>query len=293
MSNEQTGILAPLPDLARYLSFELAEPETAHESLKALQEIADGHEVVVGVGQSLTLALNAEIPGLTILPARACVGFDIPSTPAALWCWLRGKDRGELFHLSRRIEIALSDAFRLIHSADGFKYDEGRDLSGYVDGTENPKGDEARAVALTGPDDAAPAGSSFVAVQVWEHDFDQLDTYSRKEQDDIIGRRLSDNEELDEAPAYAHVKRTAQESFEPEAFMLRRSMPWSHGEQGGFVFVAFGHSLYAFQAALDRMAGFEDGIADGLFRFTRPRTGAYFWCPPMRDGRLDLKALGI
>jgi putative iron-dependent peroxidase len=136
-------------------------------------------------------------------------------------------------------------------------------------------------------------GSSFVAVQQWLHDFDLLDAMETPETDDLIGRHLDDNEEFDEAPESAHVKRAAQESFEPEAFILRHSMPWAEDLQGGLVFVAFGRSLDAFEAILRRMAGLEDGIQDGLFRFTRPLTGAYFWCPPVRDGKLDLSALGL
>jgi putative iron-dependent peroxidase len=57
--------------------------------------------------------------------------------------------------------------------------------------------------------------------------------------------------------------------------------------------VAFGKSFDAFEARLNRMVGGEDGVADALFRFTRPMTGAYFWCPPVVDGRLDLTALGF
>jgi len=112
------------------------------------------------------------------------------------------------------------------------------------------------------------------------------------DQDLAIGRRRSDNEEIDDAPPYAHVKRTAQESFEPEAFLFRRSMPWNDERRAGLVFVAFGKSFDAFEAQLRRMTGAEDGIVDALFRFSRPVTGAYFWCPPWRDGRLDLRALG-
>ena len=114
-----------------------------------------------------------------------------------------------------------------------------------------------------------------------------------EQQDNSIGRRRSDNEELEDAPESAHVKRTAQESFEPEAFVLRRSMPWADAQRAGLVFVAFGRSFDAFEAQLNRMAGAEDGIADAMFTFTRPVTGAYFWCPPMSDGRLDLSALEI
>ena len=124
-------------------------------------------------------------------------------------------------------------------------------------------------------------------------DLDRFNAKSPKEQDEIIGRRRRDNKEIPDAPASAHVKRTEQESFTPEAFVLRRSMPWTDATRAGFVFVAFGRSLDAFEAQLRRMAGAEDGIADALFTFTRPVTGAYYWCPPVRKGRIDLRAIGV
>ncbi|GAG51818.1 unnamed protein product, partial [marine sediment metagenome] len=113
------------------------------------------------------------------------------------------------------------------------------------------------------------------------------------ERDHVIGRRLSDNEEMEDAPESAHVKRTAQESFEPEAFLVRRSMPWSGDAGEGLVFVAFAASFDPFEALLKRMVGAEDGVPDALFRFTRPISGSYYWCPPLADGKLDLSLLGI
>ena len=78
----------------------------------------------------------------------------------------------------------------------------------------------------------------------------------RAEQQDLsIGRHRIGNAEIDDAPPSAHVKRTAQESFSPPAFVLRRSMPWASGLEGGLMFVAFGHSLDAFEAQLRRMVG--------------------------------------
>ena len=121
---------------------------------------------------------------------------------------------------------------------------------------------------------------------------------SVNEQDNTVGRRCSDNEELEDAPESAHVKRTAQESFEPEAFVVRRSMPWwSVSPQGedrsGLMFSAFGSSFNAFEAQMRRMLGMDDGISDALFAFSRPLTGSYFWCPPVKEGRLDLRVLGL
>ena len=113
------------------------------------------------------------------------------------------------------------------------------------------------------------------------------------EQDNTFGRHRISNEEFDEAPESAHVKRAEQEAPTPEAHVLRRSMPWSDGSRAGIVFIAFGHSLEAYEVLLTRMSGAHDGIIDGLFGFTKPINGAYAWCPGMRNGQLDLRALGL
>ena len=73
--------------------------------------------------------------------------------------------------------------------------------------------------------------------------------------------------------------------------MVRRSMPWVEGDDAGLNFIAYGKSFDAFEAVLNRMVGNEDGISDGLFRFTRPINGAYFWCPPVSGGHLDLSLI--
>ncbi|MCK6386010.1 Dyp-type peroxidase [Zoogloea sp.] len=282
MPTPQPGILAPLPPHARYLVFSL-EPDTdARAGLAALRDLVDGEHIVAGLGQAPLSAIGRKVPGLKPFPPLAGPGVDIPSTPAALWLWLRGSDRGELLLQSRRVEHALAPAFRLLEAWDAFKHGSGRDLTGYEDGTENPEGDEAVAAAI------AADGSSLVAVQRWVHNFGRFEAMQPEERDDCIGRRRSDNEELDDAPESAHVKRTAQESFSPEAFVVRRSMPWNAGPDAGLMFVAFGHTTDAFQAQLRRMVGLEDGIVDALFRFTRPVSGAYFWCPPLEGGRLKI-----
>lgn len=276
-----------------YLEPDSASPEKIKSALHRLAEEVDGDKLVMGIGSSLLQALSTSIAGMRLFPVMSGPGFDIPSSPAALWCWLRGDDRGELFHQSRVIEQILFPDFNLGHVLDGFMFADSRDLSGYEDGTENPEGDDAIATAIVNGQGPGLDGSSFVAVQQWVHDLDVFQAKTQQQQDDIIGRHKSDNEEFDEAPESAHVKRSAQESFDPEAFMLRRSMPWIEGTDAGLNFVAFGKSFAAFEAVLKRMTGVDDGITDALFSFTRPVTGACFWCPPMQDRRPDLTALGI
>jgi putative iron-dependent peroxidase len=293
MISSQSGVLADVPRLARHITLDLKHGADATPVLRALAQHVDGESVVVGLGQSLVLQLTATIDGLRNFPSHVTRAVNVPATPAALWLWLRGDDRGELLHRTRELTAILAEAFETRQTIDSFQYRDSRDLTGYEDGTENPKGDEAVAAAIVQGRGPGLNGSSFVAVQQWIHDLDHFQSLPQPEQDNIVGRRIHDNEEIKEAPESAHVKRTAQEDFDPEAFVLRRSMPWADERQAGLVFVAFGHSFDAFEALLNRMTGVDDDIVDALFRFTRPVTGSYYWCPPMKTGKLDLQALGL
>jgi len=293
LKNAQPGILAPIPRHARYLTFGLKQGVRPQAALRALAAIADGESCVVGLGSVLLFALQKGIEGLRPFPHHKGEGVDVPSTPAALWCWLRGEDRGEIVLRARAVEKVLVSAFETSGVIDAFKHGRGLDLTGYEDGTENPKGKKAAEAAIVQDERAGIGGASFVAVQQWVHDLDKFAAMPGKKQDDAIGRRKRDNKELGNAPPSAHVKRTAQESFSPEAFVLRRSMPWADATRAGLVFVAFGKSLDAFEAQLKRMVGTEDRTVDALFGFTKPVTGAYFWCPPVRKRRLDLRGIGL
>ena len=70
-------------------------------------------------------------------------------------------------------------------------------------------------------------------------------------------------------------------------------MPWATAQAQGLEFIAYGKSLEAFEQVLRRMAGLDDGIVDALFTFSRPVTGGYYWCPPVKSGRLDLSFVGL
>lgn len=289
----QPSIMPGAPRAGRYLCFNLSPDADPADVVSTLQALVMDERLTVGLGAPLVAYLKASIPGLRTFPALSGPGVQVPSTQHALWCWLRGDDRGDLVKFSIAITDALEPVFELQDTVDGFKHGDaplGRDLTGYEDGTENPTGDEAVEVAFVAEGDMA--GSSFVAVQQWVHDLRTFGAMPQDEQDNIIGRRLSDNTEIEEAPESAHVKRTEQESFDPEAHVLRRSMPFAGFEGEGLMFVAFGHSLDAFEVQMRRMVGEEDGITDALFRFSQPVSGAYYWCPPVAGEKLNLSAIG-
>ena len=138
-------------------------------------KFVDGDQVVVGIGPSLVLTLDAEIDGLVPFPNYVGDGIEIPSTQNSLWCWIRAGDRGDHVHRTREISDLLADAFFCVDIVDAFQYGPSLDLTGYEDGTENPEGVDAINAAIVQNRGSGLVGSSYVAVQQWVHDLDAFD----------------------------------------------------------------------------------------------------------------------
>jgi putative iron-dependent peroxidase len=268
----QPGILAPLAAAGRYVALSLAPGASPHALLDSLRKIHIDESIVIGLAEPLV-----RIAGLHAFPAMPGP-VAIPSTQAAVWVHVRAEDHGHSLRALRHVLAALGEAVRVEEDVLGFRHDIGRDLSGFEDGTENPKDEAAHAAAICAD------GSSFVAAQRWVHDLASLERLDNRARDALIGRNLETNEELADAPPHAHIKRAQQESFEPPAFMIRRSMPYGTTREHGLYFVAYVSELAKFERMLVRMTGADDGLVDGLFQFSRPVSGGYYWCPPV-DGR--------
>jgi putative iron-dependent peroxidase len=290
----QGPILAPAGRLGCAHVFELAhggaDPRAALSALRGALAVTRS---IAGLGPQLCALLDRNYAWLRPFPALSGPGVAVPSTQGALFCLLLGDDRGELLHESRALCRSLASSFELVERTDTFVYRDGRDLTGYVDGTENPKDERAITAALIAGRGPGLDGGSILCLQRWVHDLDAFERFSPAQRDALIGRSAETNDELGDAPASAHVKRSAQESFEPDAFMVRRSMPFSGEREHGLYFLAFCESIERYERVLRRMLGLEDGIVDGLFAFSRAISGGYYFCPPIATGKLDLRALGV
>jgi putative iron-dependent peroxidase len=290
-SSPQPAILAPVPPAARFITFDLKPDADAVALVRRLADAEHDPKTVVGIGPSLARGASLRMDGLRSFPADL---MSFPSTQHALWLFLAHGDGGAMFDAGRAFMRRVAADLFAVEEIDAFLYRGGRDLSGFEDGTENPTGDDAvKAAIVAGRGDGADGGS-FVAVQRWVHDLDAVERMTPEVRARAIGRDRETNAELDDAPASAHVRRTDQESFVPDGHIVRRSMPYGgvRDHDRGLYFVAYGESLDRFERQLRRMAGQEDGVLDGLLSFTRAVTGGYYFCPPLRAGRLDLRPPG-
>jgi putative iron-dependent peroxidase len=171
-----------------------------------------------------------------------------------------------------------------VDETHGFRYFDDRDLLGFVDGTENPRGTAALDAALVGSEDAAFTGGSYVIVQKYLHDMSKWNALSTEEQERIIGRKkLSDIELSDTVkPSSAHNALTTIVEDGEEVKILRDNMPFGQPGQGEFgtYFIGYSRSPRTTEQMLENMfVGKPPGNYDRLLDFSRAITGALFFAP--------------
>jgi putative iron-dependent peroxidase len=154
-------------------------------------------------------------------------------------------------------------------------YQHDRDLTGFIDGSENPDLIEAREVAVIA-DGSPGAGSSVLLLQRWTHDAPVWESLPVTEQEAVIGRTKAESVELDDKPPDSHVARNDQDQF---GKIFRRNMPYGTVTDHGTMFVGFSADQGRLREMLENMAGLTDGVRDALTKYTQAVTGAYYVVP--------------
>jgi putative iron-dependent peroxidase len=206
------------------------------------------------------------------------------STPGDILFHIRAKRIDLCFELAAQIMERIGDAVSIADEVHGFRYFEDRDVIGFVDGTENPRGDAAREAAIVGDEDPTFAGGSYVIVQKYLHDMKGWNALPVETQERIIGRRKLSDIELDDAekPASAHNALTVIEENGRELKILRDNMPFGrpgHGEFGTY-FIGYSRTPRITETMLQNMfVGRPPGNYDRLLDFSRAVTGSLFFVP--------------
>jgi porphyrinogen peroxidase len=284
MASPQTGIFALGTASHAYLELDLVgdgQPGAAIARVASLREprtTIGGVNLVAGFRPELWASVAADAAPAGVAgfnqPLMGPGGDVLPATQHDVVLWLTGSTYDAVFDLTRAIMSELTDVATLAHEMVGWSYHHDRDLTGFIDGTENPSLVDAMTVALI-PSGRAGEGSSILLLQQWEHDAVSWERLPTATQEAIIGRRKSDSTELDPRPPASHVARTDQDQF---GTIFRRNIAYGTLSHHGTIFVGFSADQGILRTMLESMVGV-GGPPDGLMTVTRPLTGSYYVIP--------------
>ena len=206
-----------------------------------------------------------------------------PATPGDIFLHIRSDRKDLNFELATLLLDEMGDSVMLEEEVAGFRYLDSRDLTGFVDGTENPEGDSRSAVALVGEADPVFTGGSYINAQRYVHDLESWNQEPVALQEQIIGRTKKDDIEFkteDKAPT-AHIKRVNLKDEQGNSReVLRHSMPYGDMAERGLLFLAYAKSPAIFNDMLNAMIHADaDGHYDHLMHYTSAETGAAFFAP--------------
>jgi putative iron-dependent peroxidase len=210
---------------------------------------------------------------------RGSDGYVMPATQHDAVLWLSGSAYDVIFDTARETMAALSTIASVVEETTSWPYRHDRDLTGFIDGTENPSLFDAPEVALIA-DGTAGAGGTILLLQKWTHDVSAWESLPVAGQEHVIGRSKDESVELDVKPPDSHVARTDQDRF---GKIFRRNMPYGTVTDHGTMFVGFSADQGRLAKMLGSMAGQGDGVRDSLTRYARPLTGAYYFVPSTRS----------
>lgn len=239
-----------------------------------------GVSVVVGVRPELWAELAPEDSPSPVESFREIRGPEVtlPATQHDAWFWVAGGARDVVFDSALRVLDQVRDVALPASELNGWLYQHKRDLTGFIDGTENPAMLEAPGVAAL--PDGPGAGASVLLFQKWRH-LDAWRGLTDHEQELVIGRTKADSVELDEnaMPPDSHVSRNVVVEHGKELHIYRRNTAYGGPTEHGTAFVGFCAHQHPLQQMLERMAGADGGPRDALTRYTTAVSGAYYVIP--------------
>jgi porphyrinogen peroxidase len=298
MSRPQPGIFALGTASHAYLEFDATDRSLRRGLVEAIASMREPRTTMGGV--NLVAGFRPELWGEIAsddLPAglegfnadvAGVDGFAMPATQHDAVLWLSGSAYDVIFDLSRGAIAELAGIATIAEETSSWPYRHDLDLTGFIDGTENPTLVDAAEVVVVG-DGKAGAGGTVLLLQKWAHDSTEWEALSVADQERVIGRRKLDSVELEDKAPDSHVASTDQDTF---GKIFRRNMPYGTVTDHGTMFVGFSADQRPLRTMLESMAGVDGGARDALTKFTRPLTGAYYFVPSIESLR-GLGAEGV
>jgi porphyrinogen peroxidase len=285
----QGGIFALGTASHAYIEFDAHGDGTADELVRAIASLREPRTTMGGI--NLVSGFRPELWRRLVpddAPAQlesfvadlvGVGGYRMPATQHDAVLWLSGSAYDVVFEAARAAIAVLAPLASVAEESSSWPYMHDRDLTGFIDGSENPTLVEAPAVALI-PAGEPGAGGTILLLQKWKHDASAWEAQPIPAQEQVIGRTKDESVELDDKPDDSHVARTDQDEF---GKIFRRNMPYGTVTDHGTMFVGFSASQRPLAAMLESMAGLTSGARDALTNFTQPLTGAYYFVPSVES----------
>jgi porphyrinogen peroxidase len=291
MSTPQGGIFALGTASHAYLEFDARRPGATRDVVSAVASLREPRTTMGGV--NLVAGFRPEL-WREVAPEDAPTdvegfnrdlvgadGYRLPATQHDAVLWLSGSAYDVIFDTAREAIAALDAVASIAEETSSWPYRHDRDLTGFIDGSENPTLIDAPEIALV-PDGSTGAGGTILLLQKWAHDAAAWESLPVDGQEQVIGRTKDESVELDDKPPDSHVARTDQDEF---GKIFRRNMPYGTVTDHGTMFVGFSSEQRPLVAMLESMAGLKDGVRDALTRYTQAVTGAYYFVPSTQSLR--------
>src|ERR1700730_14361324 len=285
MYTPQAGIFALGTSSHAYLEFDILDAKKCKEFASTIAAIREprtttgGANFVIGFRPELCPRTSSDDapPGVEGFnnEIRGTEGFVMPSTQHDALVWLSGSAYDVIFDMARSVVHDLAGQASLGEETSSWPYRHDRDLTGFIDGSENPTLLDAPIAALL-PEGVPGAAGAVLLLQKWKHKVAEWEALPIDQQERIMGRTKLGSIELENKPSESHVARTDQDEF---GHIFRRNMPYGTVENHGTVFVGFSADQKRLSRMLDSMAGLIAGTRDALTRFTEPLTGSYYFVP--------------
>ena len=119
-----------------------------------------------------------------------------PATPADLFLHVRAGQAATSYLVVDQIMSFLRPVVDVVDETHGFHYLEGRAIIDFIDGTENPVGEEAKEWAIIGAEDPEFINGSYAFAQKYIHDLDAWRALPTEVQEKYVGRRKYSDLEL-------------------------------------------------------------------------------------------------
>lgn len=209
-----------------------------------------------------------------------------PATQHDILVWVHGSEQDQVLDAVLAVDQILSQETQRELDLPGFVYHDSRDLTGFIDGSANPKDDTAKREAALVPNGEPGEGGAIVFSQKWVHNLPKFNTLPVEDQERVIGRTKEDSIELegDAQPSDSHVSRTDIKVDGIAQKMYRRSFPYGTASEHGLYFLAFACEQARFDNVLASMWGMDDSaITDHILEFSTPVTGSYWFAPCEED----------